>query len=242
MNQLAILENDVEFSRKLLNYIIGHNKRLRLMNLSIKVEEIVEILDLLDEKDILLLDLSFPRINIDKLVTILNQKRNHMPNIIVIEDNLNQCKKLDNLVYTSVKKTYSFNKIINTINKIANMADEQFYERIVKEELSKFEINITTLGYDYIVEGIILALENQTLLKDLQNGLYETLAKKNNQPCNYNIKWAVEKCIKATIKYTNSNITKPYFHVETTEKITPKLFISMIVYNLKDRMEQEMDA
>ncbi len=89
MNQLAILENDVEFSRKLLNYIIGHNKRLRLMNLSIKVEEIVEILDLLDEKDILLLDLSFPRINIDKLVTILNQKRNHMPNIIVIEDNLN---------------------------------------------------------------------------------------------------------------------------------------------------------
>ena len=240
MNQLAILEDNLEFSRKLLNYIVGHNKKLRLINLSVKVEETIEILELLDEKDILLLDLSLPRINIDELVTILNQKRNHIPNIIVIADNLEQCEKLGDLAYAIVKKTYSFNKIINIINQIARVADEQFYEKMVKRELSKFEINITTLGYDYIVDGIILSLEDETLLKDFQNGLYKTLAEKNNLPSNYNIKWAVEKCIKSTIRYTNSNVTKPYFHVETTEKIT--LFISMIVYNLKDTMEQEIDA
>lgn len=165
-----------------------------------------------------------------------------MPNIVVIADKLGQCEKLGDLAYAIVKKTYSFNKIINIINQIASVADEQFYEKIVKEELNKFEINITTLGYDYIVNGIILSLKNERLLKDFQNGLYKILAEKYNLPSNYSIKWAVEKCIKSTVRYTDFEITKSYFRVETTEKITPKLFISMVVYNLKATMEEEMDA
>lgn len=39
MNQIAILEDNLEFSRKLLNYIVGHNKKLRIINLSVKVEK-----------------------------------------------------------------------------------------------------------------------------------------------------------------------------------------------------------
>ena len=50
------------------------------------------------------------------------------------------------------------------------------------------------------------------------------------------------KCIKSTVRYTNFDITKQYFHVEIAEKVTPKLFISMILYNLKNKIEQQMDA
>ena len=45
--------------------------------------------------------------------------------------------------------------------------------------------NITTLGYSYIIDGIAMALEDDTLLKDFQNGLYKILAKKYNLPRNF---------------------------------------------------------
>lgn len=242
MSQLAILEKNLEFSRKLLNYIISNNKKVHLINMSVETEEILDTLELLDEKDILLLDLSLPEINIGEISTILNKKGKHIPYIIGIISNIKQCEKLKDYQYSIIRKTDPFNKIINIINQITYEASERFYENLAKEELRKFEINITTLGYDYIVDAITLSLEDETLLKDFQNGLYKTLAEKYNLPSNYNIKWAIEKCIKSTIRYTDLEITKPYFRVETTEKITPKLFINMIVYNLKNKMEQGMEC
>lgn len=242
MNQIAILEDNLEFSRKLLNYIISNNKKVRLINISVSLEEILETLDLLNEKDILLLDLDLLGINIDKLIAILDKKGKNIPYIIGITNNIKQFEKLKDYVYAIIKNTYSFNKIINIINQITFVADEQFYEKLVKEELSKFEINITTLGYDYIVDAIAISLEDETLLKDFQNGLYSTLATRHKLPSNYNVKWAVEKCIKSTVRYTDFEIIKPYFHVEIAEKVTPKLFINMVVYNLKNKMEQEMNA
>ena len=237
MVQLAILEKNIEFSRKLLNFIVSHNKNVHLINISVNTEEIIEVLDLLNEKDILLLDLSIPEMNTNKLISILNEKRKQMPYIIGITNDMKQCEQLKDYVYDIIKKTCSFSKIIDTINEITNISDERYYEKLIKEELSKFEINITTLGYDYIVKGIMLSLRNKTLLKNLQNGLYKTLATESNISNNYNVKWAVEKCIKSTIRYTNYDITKRYFHVEMAQSVTPKLFISMIVYNLKNKIQ-----
>ena len=206
MNRLAILENNLEFSRKLVNNIMSGNKKVQLTNISVNLEEIKETIDLLDKRDILL------------------------------------CERLKDYAYDIIKNTNSFNKIVNVINQITYIADEQFYERLIKDELDNFEMNITTFGYDYIVEGITLSLEDGKLLKDFQNGLYQTLATNHNLPRNYNIKWAVEKCIKATVRYTDFEIIKEYFHVETAEKVTPKLFISIIVENLKNKMMQNLVA
>ena len=242
MNQLAILENNLEFSRKLLNYIIGNNKKIQLINMSVNVEEIKGVLNLLGKKDILLVDLNVPEINIDELISILSEKGRNVPYVVCITNNMKQCEKLKDYVYDIIRNTHSFNKIISIINQITSMVDKQFYERLIKEELNNFEINITTLGYEYIVEGLMLSIEDDNLLKDFQNGLYKTLAIKHNLPKNYNIKWAVEKCIKATVRYTDFEVVKSYFHVETTEKVTPKLFISIIVENLKNKMVQELDA
>lgn len=242
MKQLAILEDDLEFSRKLLNYTLSNNKKVRLVNLAVDIGETIEILELLDEKDILLLDLNVPGINMDELVTLLKKKRNHIPYIIVIADNAKQYEKLRKYLYASIKRTCPFNKISNVINNITYETEKQNYERLVDTELSKFEINVTTIGYDYLVDAIILSLKDETLLKNMKNKLYKIIAKKNNIDNSDKIKWSIEKCVKSTIRYTNCNITNPYFRVEVREKITPKLFISMVVYNLKTTMEEEMDA
>lgn len=242
MNRLAILENNLEFSRKLVNNIMSRNKKVQLTNISVNLEEIKETIDLLDKRDILLLDVDIPEMNIDELISILDKKEKNTPYLVCITKNMKKCERLKDYAYDIIKNTNSFNKIVNVINQITYIADEQFYERLIKDELDNFEMNITTFGYDYIVEGITLSLEDGKLLKDFQNGLYQTLATNHNLPRNYNIKWAVEKCIKATVRYTDFEIIKEYFHVETAEKVTPKLFISIIVENLKNKMMQELDA
>lgn len=242
MNKLLILEENLNFARDLLNYIMRGNKKIQLINISVNLEEIKENLNLLGRRDIVLLDLNVPEINIDELIPILEKKGKNMPYLVCISQNMKQCEKIKYYTYDIIKSTNSFNKIVNVINQITYIADEQFYEKLIKEELNKFEINITTFGYDYIVEGILLSLEDGKLLKDFQNGLYQTLAIKHNLARSYNIKWAIEKCIKATVRYTDFEIIKAYFHVETAEKVTPKLFISIIVENLKNKILQELDA
>lgn len=242
MNRLAILENNLEFSRKLVNNIMSGNKKVQLTNISVNLEEIKETIDLLDKRDILLLDVDVPEMNIDELISILDKKEKNIPYLVCITKNMKKCERLKDYSYDIIKNTNSFNKIVNVIKQITYIADEQFYERLIKDELDNFEMNITTFGYEYIVEGITLSLEDGKLLKDFQNGLYQTLATNHNLPSNYNIKWAVEKCIKATVRYTDFEIIKEYFHVETAEKVTPKQFISIIVENLKNKMMQELDA
>ncbi len=242
MNRLAILENDLEFTRKLLNNIMSKNKKLQTINISVNLEEIKETLDLLGKRDILLLDADTLANDIDELISILDKKEKDTPYVVCITNDIKRCEQLKDYTYDIIKNTNSFIKIANVINQITYLADQQFYERLIKEELNNFEMNITTFGYDYIVEGIILLLEDDKLIKNLQNGLYQTLATKHDLPRNYNIKWAVEKCIKATVRYTNFEIIKEYFHVETAEKVTPKLFISMLVENIKNRIVQELEA
>ena len=242
MNKVLILEENLDFTRNLLNYIMGENKKLQLINISSRVEEMVEPLKLLGKKDILLLDLDSQGINVYEIIALLVKKGRNMPYVICITNNMKKSEKLKPYAYDIIKTTYSFNQISNTINQITSLTDRQYYERIIKEELNNFEINITTLGYSYIIDGIAMALEDDTLLKDFQNGLYKILAKKYNLPRNYNAKWTVEKCINATVRYTDFEVIKTYFHVEDAEKVTPKLFINIIAENLKHRMMQEIDA
>ena len=60
MNHLAILENDLEFSRNLLNDIMSDNNKVRLVRLAVKAEELVDKLEKLEKGDILIFNLDIP--------------------------------------------------------------------------------------------------------------------------------------------------------------------------------------
>lgn len=243
MNRLAILEDNLEFSRSLLNYIISRNKKIRLSSLAIKGEEMIEEIDTLEENDILLLDLGLPEINGLEVIDKLKQKKQHIPYIIVMSGDLSlldKAKDYEQYIYTTLKKPFAFSKIIDIIEEITHASEQKSYEKFVKEELRKFEINITTIGYSYIVDAITFCLEDETLLKDMKNGLYKKMSAKNNGVSISNIKWTMEKSVKSIQRFTATSITRPYFRVESGEKITPKLFIATVIERLKPRIEEEM--
>lgn len=244
MNRLTILEDNLEFSRSLLNYIIKRNKKIHLSSLAISGNEIIESINLLQENDILLLDLGLPEINGLEVIDRLRQKKEHIPYIIVMSGDvslLEKSKDYTSYIYATLRKPFAFSKIVDMIEKITHESEQKCYEELVKEELRKFEINITTIGYTYIVDAITFCLEDEALLKDMKNGLYKKMSAKHNGINISNIKWTMEKSVKSIQRYTSTSVTRPYFRVESGEKITPKLFIATVIERLQPRIEEEMN-
>ncbi len=241
MNRLAILEDNLEFSRNLLNYIVTKNKRIRISSLAINAKEMMETIHTLKQGDILLLDLGLPEINGLEVIDQLRQKEEELPYIIVMSGNPELFEKLQEYmpyIYTALKKPFAFSRLVDIIEQITYESEEKYYEKLVKEELRKFEMNVTTIGYAYIVDAITFCLEDETLLKDMKNRLYKSIAIKHNNISTANIKWTIEKCVKSTKRFTSSSVTREYFHVMAREKITPKLFITTVVENLKPKTEK----
>lgn len=242
MNRLIILEDNLEFSRNLLNYIISENKKIQLWSIAINAEEMKERLEELQENDILLLDLGLPGLNGLEIMDRLIAKKEHLPYIIVMSGNLDLLEKLKPYlpyIYTTIEKPFAFKRMVEILDRITYLSQEQYYEQLVKEELRKFEINTTTLGYGYVVDAVIASLQDENLLKDMQNGLYKSVSIKNHNRNIANIKWTVEKCIKSTIRFTSFDVLRPYFHIEAKEKVTPKYFITTIVENLQQTIQQQ---
>ncbi len=242
MNRLAILEDNLEFSKSLFNYIIRRNKKIRLLSLAIRGEEIIELVDSLEENDILLLDLGLPEINGIEVIERL-KKKGHMPYIIVMSGNVDLIEKVKEYtpyIYAIIKKPFAFSKVIDLIEEITKGSEQKCYQEYVKEELRKFEMNITTIGYSYVVDAITFCLEDEVLLKDMKNGLYKKISAKNNNVKISNIKWIIEKSTRSMQRFTDSDVARVYFRVESGERITPKLFIGTVVERLKPKIEEDL--
>lgn len=242
MNRLVILDDDLEFSRNLLNYIVMNKIEIRISSLAINAEETMQSIDTLEEGDILLLDLDLPQIDEVEVIKQLKQKGGHMPYIIVMSRDMELLEeRRDDIPYINkaIKKPFAFRRIATMIEKITYHAENQYYEKRVKEELRKFEMNITTIGYAYMVEAITLCLQNEELLKSMKDGLYKTMSQRHNNLRVLNIKWTIEKFVKSVLRYTSFGTIRSYFHVEAGERVSPKHFISMVVDTIKSNIENE---
>lgn len=242
MNCLAILQNNLEFSRKVMNYIINSNKRICISSFAINPKEMMTTVYELKEGDILIVDLEMSQMDVFEVLDELKQQE-VMPFIIAISANVDLFKKLKRIpnVYAKIKKPCAISTIINIIEEITDISGGKCYEELVKEELQTFDVNVTTLGYKYIVDAIELSLANENLLRDMKRRLYVSISKRHDDVSIINIKWTIEKTIGSIIRYTNFDVVKSYFHVESGEKVTPKIFISAILDNLKDKIDEDTD-
>lgn len=244
MNRFAILENDLEFSRNLLNDIMSNNNKVRLVRLAVKAEELEDKLEKLEKGDILIFNLDIPDENRLELLDKLKQTHRPLPYIIAYSKEIEHYQAMSqykDYLYKGIQKPFDAKRIVEMVNQITYETSIHYYEKQVKQELHKFEMNIITKGYAYIVEAITLSLENEDLLTDMTHGLYKMIAARHGVTVD-NIKWSIEKAMKSVIRYTNSKIMNSYFYVVSGEKITPKMFISTIVENLKEKIEEEQYA
>ena len=170
MNRLAILQNNLEFSRKVMNYIINSNKRICISSFAINPKEMMTTIYELKEGDILIVDLEMSQIDVFEVIDELKQQE-ATPFIIAISANVDLFKKLKRMpnVYAKIKKPCAISTIVNIIEEITDISGGKCYEELIKEELNKFEVNTVTLGYKYIVDAIELSLANENLLRDMKH-------------------------------------------------------------------------
>lgn len=243
MNRLAIVEDNLDFSRNLLNYIVNENKEIKLCRLSVGGDEIWEDIEELGGDDIIIIDLGLENISGIEVIHKLVQRKTRVPYIIAMSGNselIKELRKYDKYIFAFIEKPFAFTRMIKMIEEITNFSKQNNYERIAKRELGRFEVNTITIGYQYILEAIVFSLEDEKLLKDMKNLLYKRISMNYDYVSTLNIKWAIEKSIQSIRRYTPSKIMNEYFHLTKKEKLTPKLFISTIVHNLKtERIEQK---
>lgn len=103
-------------------------------------------------------------------------------------------------------------------------------DNYIYTELNKFKFNKTSLGYKYLKVAIGYGIEDEFLIEDLNNRLYQKMQEKLNIK-KKRIKWNIEKSIETMYINTNMEYVNHYFYIEENEKITPKLFITTIVEN-----------
>lgn len=244
MNRLAILDDNLEFSRKLLNYIVDKNRKIQLLSLAITGEEILESVEKLTNDDILLLDLGLPTINGIEVLEKLIQNKPHLPHIIIMSGNeklLKQIRPYLPYIHEVLQKPFDFEKMLETIEKIIFNTEQKCYEILIKKELLKFEINSHTKGYEYIVDAIQFVLYDKTLIKNLKTNLFELIASKYEGVTANNVKWTLEKSVTSVVRYTSTKVLREYFYIEAREKLAPKLFIGTIAENLRNEIEKEKE-
>ena len=102
--------------------------------------------------------------------------------------------------------------------------------------LSNFEFNTSSKGYRYILDGLVLFVNNNDHLSpnfNLEKDFYNNLLIKYNLKSIYTIKWNVDKTIQSMVRYTKKEILKSFFPnlSKPTSKVVINKFLKMF-YNL----------
>ncbi|MCI9000762.1 MAG: hypothetical protein HFJ26_07755 [Clostridia bacterium] len=244
MNRLIILQENLEFTRKVWNYLMAKEAKLHLSSLAVNSQEAMARVSDLDQEDILVLDFEIESEDAFEVFRNMKRRKKPLPYIIAISGQgklVNRLKRYSTYFYETLYKPFPFNSIIHTIEKIIYETMPRTKEDMIKGELRKFDIDVTTKGYKYIAEAILLSLENEILLKDMTHGLYQVMAEKREGINGDNVKWTIEKMVRSIKRFTSTKLIKSYFYVVEVEEVTPKRFIATIAERIRDKIEYEKE-
>ena len=94
MNQVLILHIDgLNFSKALLNHKMNQNKELEMITLTGTKKQIIDRITKADSRDIVILDVRYPKINPTKILKIFT-KMEKFPHVIVLTTNKNSIEDI----------------------------------------------------------------------------------------------------------------------------------------------------
>lgn len=251
MLNLLVVEDDIYFSKLIINKTIQSNKDLRLCMIATDGKEALDIIKK-EKIDIILLDLNLPKCNGLEILDFLNKykREEYIKSIIVISCEVDMIRKtIDNpLVYNYISKVQGIDEIVEKVNNISKEKEDDLREKklihkrrkIVKKKIQKELINLgynsQYIGTEYLSDSIyyIYLLKKKKRIK-LEKDIYPIIAEKNRTTIN------TVKCdiIKATNRLKNDVDQlklKEYFGYFLDMKIKPKLVMTTVL----NKIEQEI--
>lgn len=244
MLELLVVDDNMYFSKTLINNVVQNNPNLRLCMIATDGQEALDIISK-RKLDIILLDLKLPVCSGLEVLDILekNNKEIYNNSIIVISGETDMISEVVNnpLVYDYLIKGIGMEKVVETINNLCKEKEMEILtlnkkrktamliKKQIYQELSKIGYNVHYNGTKYLMETIYyLYCKKSHGTYKLEKEVYPIIAKKYSR----NINTIKSDIIKATkkINYDNrENELKKYFSYFLDNKIKPKLVINTVL-------------
>ena len=202
MINMLIADDNIYFSKCLLNYILQHNQNIRLINIATNGNEVLSVIKK-QNIDLILLDLKMPNCDgLEVLAKIDELKLNKNLKIIVITGDLVSLSQIQHYSFV-IDIISKENHIIDIYNKIESNIKyfEDIYTDNIMNELLYLGFNIKHNGTQYLYEAIKYLHYNKNLnIQNLEKQVYSVIS------CKY----------KKSISLIKNNIIKAinYMYIE----------------------------
>lgn len=251
MLNILVVEDNIYFSKLLINKTIQYNKNLRLCMIATDGKEALEIINR-EKIDIILLDLNLPKYDGLKILDFLeeNKKEEYLNSVVAISCKEDMITKIMNnpLVYSYISKNQGIEAIVEKVNNISRDKEEMMKKRkfiqkkrkVIKNRIQKELINLgyngKYIGTEYMVESIyyMYFLKDKTRVK-LEKGIYPIIAEKNCTTVN-TVKCDIIKATNHLENDVNETKLKEYFGYFLDRKIRPKLVMNSVLNKIKQEI------
>lgn len=227
MINVIIAEENMEKAATLINSINRSNKNIRVVNISKKVEEILDVLNRQGDIDVIIFNLETTEFEIEKLNSIKEYKKI----VIIVSDNIKGIK-LKNNIYQVVDKASNIVKLKNIENnllkcKMIKKKKENVSRRII-EELSYLGYDTSHKGTIYLKECIFyVKIHPEMYFENLRKDLYPIIAGKYEEKI-HNLRCYISR--ETTMMYVKCDNRKlqKYFSIVDDYKPNVKTVINTI--------------
>lgn len=232
MIKALIIEDDLQFSKKIINSVISKFNNIQLSYIATTYKESIDIL-LNNRIDLIFLDLNVAdgrEINILKELNYMNTIKK--PQIIIISEDikLTRLEYKNNYICETINKLETFESILDKIEKVINnfncATNCSQIEALVTSEIIKLGYNnIKYKGTFYIIEAIMYVYNrnNFDFVDNLEQNVYRYISYKHKKSIN-NIKTNI-------IKATNEREKEKML----LYKLTPKSSIITVLNKVRNQ-------
>lgn len=240
MLNLLIIDDNLYYSKNLINIIMENDSEYKIYKILINGKEAFDtIINEKEKIDIILLDLNIPKCNGLEILERIKQNnlKKYLSSIIVISGRLDMIAKLKNnpYLYTFINKTQGFEQILRTIHELSEFKKESNIENKIKEQLKLLKFSNKLIGTKYLYDAILLILRNEDLYqKSLKQDIYPIIAKKYNVSA-HNIKCNINNATVLMNCECEKNIVMNYFgFFDKKAEAKPKQVIEEIINKIKN--------
>lgn len=236
MLNLLVADDNFDYAKNLVNFILSRDNKIRLVNISTDGNEAINNIRK-NSIDILILDLKMPVLSgMDVLHQLKNEVLYKKPLIIVISGENNMITKIrdDTIVTCYINKSqgleYIYDRIETIIKENNLIRNKKRIRQDILEELLCLGYNIKHRGTRYLLEAIEIACQfkEEQLVNNIEKDLYSKIANRHSKSIQ-NVKSNIMKATDCMYVECDKNRINEYFNFLNNYKPTPKLVISTIV-------------
>ncbi len=236
MLSILIADDNKDFDITMTNAILEANSDLiQISGIATNGLEAYEKIKSL-HPDIVILDIKMPIMSGTDLINKLVKEEFELPKIILVSSCLEQLNKsrIIEFVSRTLPKPFKFETLNKYIKEFIDEDAEGNLDDDIMDILSKFDFNVRSVGYSYLVDCIKICLKETKYLNNLEKNLYPYIAKRHHVSNPLKIKWSIEKTLNSMYRYTNTEVLQIYF--PNMQKIPPKFFIKKVVSLIDEKV------